>query len=146
VLAFSASIGPDYALPMRQKLLRAFVALATFAVVWLVASPARAAGAPVCDPRGAIVFAPPPQQQDPELSLDVVLNDDDCTKSPLESKNVVPNRAPVPHAAFATPDLAVTTTNACILHGFAARIPVPAAAAAPARPGFTDTIERPPRA
>jgi hypothetical protein len=75
---------------VRRKLLQALLAGATLLVVWLVVSPAAAASsrAPVCDPRGAIGFAPPPQIQDPELSLDIPA---DCVEvSPLESKNVIP--------------------------------------------------------
>jgi hypothetical protein len=47
------------------------IAFAAFAIVWLVASPARATLAPQCDARGAITFAPPPQLQPPEQSIDV---------------------------------------------------------------------------
>lgn len=44
--------------------------------------------APVCDPRGAIGFAPPPQIQDLELSLDIPA---DCVDdNPLETRNYVP--------------------------------------------------------
>ncbi len=130
---------------MRQKLLRAIFAVATFAVVWLVASPARAAGAPVCDPRGAVAFAPPPQQQDPEQSLDIVVNDDDCTQSPLERKNVVPNRAPSPHAAFATQEPATADAAVPVQHPDTARLPAPDAPTSSARPGFPDSLDRPPR-
>ncbi len=31
------------------------------------------------------MFAPPPQMQDPEQSLDIVVNDDDCTQSPRDT-------------------------------------------------------------
>lgn len=59
----------------------------TFAVVWLVVSPARAM-APLCDPRGATGFAPPPQIQNEELSLDIPA---DCfAVNPFDAKNYVP--------------------------------------------------------
>lgn len=130
---------------MRQ-LLRVIFAVATFAIVWLVAKPAFAAGAPVCDPRGAVAFAPPPQQQDPEQTLDIVVNEDDCSQSPLDKKHLVPNRAPAPHAAFAAADAATTSAFVCILHASAERVPAPVADVALVRPGFSDSLERPPRA
>jgi hypothetical protein len=74
---------------MRGRLFRALITLATFAVVWLVAVPARAS-APVCDPRGAIMFAPPPQIQDEERSIEAT---DACeAPSPLDVANLVRDR------------------------------------------------------
>ena len=51
--------------------------LAAFTVVWLVVFEREAlalstsTSAPVCDARGAITFAPPPQIQDEERSIDI---------------------------------------------------------------------------
>ena len=65
---------------MRTRALRLLLTLTTLVVVWLVASPAMASEgtlaslankAPLCDPRGAITFAPPPQMQEPTSSLDI---------------------------------------------------------------------------
>jgi hypothetical protein len=60
---------------MRRRLLRTLLFIATVAVVWLLVSPSNAwalpSRAPICDPRGAITFAPPPQIQDAEVSLDI---------------------------------------------------------------------------
>ena len=62
---------------MRHGPWRALLAIATLVVVWLVVAPSTAfaasplSGAPICDPRGAITFAPPPQIQDTETSLDI---------------------------------------------------------------------------
>lgn len=129
----------------RGKLLRALVALATFTVVWLVVSPASALPnrAPVCDPRGAVGFAPPPQIQDLELSLDIPA---DCVElSPLDTKNVVPGRAaaidfsisqePLLEAGVAIPTLA-----------FAERLSARRAVEGRPRPGVHARLERPPRA
>jgi len=132
---------------MRQKLLSALFAIATFAVVWLVATPAHAAGAPVCDPRGAIVFAPPPQQQDPEVTLDIVVNDDDCTQSPLEQKHATPGRAPAPESGAAAKEPARAVSISLVAHATAEeRLPAPAAVAEREREGFRPSFERPPRA
>jgi len=98
--------------------------------------------APVCDPRGAVGFAPPPQIQDAELSLDIPA---DCVDiNPLESKNFVPGRVvqidlsfsqePVVSAAPVLPDLT-----------FSERLPLRFAVEARPPPGFRATVERPPR-
>jgi len=74
---------------MSPRFLRILLALTTFALVWVVVKPAYAA-APLCDPRGATMFAPPPQIQDTEQSLDVV---PDCAvDSPLDVRSVLPQR------------------------------------------------------
>jgi hypothetical protein len=60
---------------MPRRLLRTLFVIATVTVVWLLVSPSSAWAlpnrAPICDPRGAITFAPPPQIQDAEVSLDI---------------------------------------------------------------------------
>jgi len=132
---------------MPRKLLSALIAVATFAVVWLVAAPAHATGAALCDPRGAVVFAPPPQQQDPEVTLDIVVNEDDCTQSPLEQKHATPGRAPAPEAAAAAREPASSFALTIVpLAAAFERLPAPAASAARERPGFRTSFERPPRA
>ncbi len=133
---------------MRQKLLCALLSIVTFAVVWLVATPAHArTGAPVCDPRGAVVFAPPPQQQDPEVTLDIVVNDDDCTQSPLEQKHATPGNAPAPDAGAAAREPASAISTTIVARATAEeRLPAPAATAERERPGFRPSFERPPRA
>lgn len=129
---------------MRRKLVHAFVALTTFMVVWLVTSPARAFSdrAPVCDPRGAIGFAPPPQIQDAELSLDIPA---DCVDvSPLESKNVVPGRSvSIDLSSSQEPVAAITPTLPAFV--FAERLPVRVATCARPPPGVRASLDRPPR-
>lgn len=154
VLAFEASAGTHYAALMSCRLLlRVFVALTTFVVVWVVApSAARAAqtgsvnAAPVCDPRGAIMFAPPPQMQDPEQSLDIVVNDDDCTQSPLETRHIVPNRAPVSIDMGPAQDPATANVALSVAEPEGELCPAPVASLSFARPGFRSDVERPPRA
>ncbi len=126
---------------MRSRLLRILFALTTFALVWLVVKPAYAA-APVCDPRGATMFAPPPQIQDPEQSLDVV---PDCAvDSPLDVRAVGPRRGgpvsflisqePVAQVAIALPPIPIGER-------------LEAAASSLVRPprGVRSALERPPR-
>jgi hypothetical protein len=126
-----------------RKALRALFAVATFAVVWLVVSPARAHDlAPVCDPRGAITFAPPPQIQDAELSLDIPA---DCVEIGLfETRHVVPGRAPVIDLASAQEPVIAEPIVLPVLP-FTARLRVRAADRAVIPPGVKTTLDRPPR-
>ena len=129
---------------MTRKLLRALLALATFSAVWLIVSPASAfaTAAPVCDPRGAITFAPPPQIQDAELSLDIPA---DCmSESPLESKNVVPGRGAQLDISFSQEPAAAA---AAVLpsYVFVERLPARVSALPRPREGVRGSLERPPR-
>jgi hypothetical protein len=145
VLAFEADKDPDYA-AMRSRLIRALLTVAVFAMVWLVAAPAFASTrAPVCDPRGATTFAPPPQLQDLEQSLDVV-EPEDCAARSEETRHVTsPKRAPrvVPSAgqepATAGPPLPVACAESERLSAPVAKVPT-------SSPGYRTPLERPPRA
>lgn len=156
---------------MRIRLLRAFFTLTTLAVVWFVASPALAARAPVslhppadahssdvpassraplCDPRGATTFAPPPQMQDVELSLDTGLTLDDCmTTRSRDARRAAPGRTPSPIDASASRDAAsdrFITAVATLAASVRELLPVPAASTSCPRPGVRSTVDRPPRA
>jgi hypothetical protein len=127
----------------RRKLVQTLLAFATTLVVWLVVSPASASGrAPICDPRGLIAFAPPPQIQDAELSLDIPA---DCVElSPLETKNYAPGhrtaavdfspQEPVAEATLTLPAIA-PSERLSVRRDVQARPP----------PGFRTSVERPPR-
>ena len=154
---------------MRIRLLRAFFTLTTLAVVWLVTSPALAAAAPfslyppadtsvlgpassrapLCDPRGATTFAPPPQNQDAEVSLDTGLTLDDCmaTRS-HDARRAAPGRTPSPLDASASRDSASDRVITAVVMLAPARelMPVPAASTSCPRPGVRSTVDRPPRA
>ncbi len=56
---------------------RALLTAAMAVVVWLVATPARAA-APQCDTRGATTFAPAPTLDPPQASIDIGDGNDPC--------------------------------------------------------------------
>jgi hypothetical protein len=159
VLASAPPSGQDYAALIRRKLLSTLLAVATFAVVWLVVSPASATGllsavgadppkagrtmAPVCDPRGAIGFAPPPQIQDAELSLDIPA---DCFDvNPLESKNYVPGHrgAPIDVSSMQEPVVEAAVPLPALM--LSERLLVPACVEARPPPGFRVSLERPPR-
>lgn len=118
--------------------------IATFTVVCLVTSPARAwsSRAPVCDPRGAIGFAPPPQIQDAELSLDIPA---DCVDiSPLESKNVVPGRGAAIELSFSQEPVEPTSPPLPALM-FAERLSARVMTCARPPPGVRASLDRPPR-
>lgn len=144
VLAWRAASGPNYASLFRRKLLSAILALATFTVVWLVVSPASAMSrAPICDPRGAIAFAPPPQIQDAELSLDIPA---DCfDSSPLESKNYVPGHRSAPIDISSMQEPVATTTLELPAITLSERLPVRVDGTETGPPGFRVSLERPPR-
>ena len=129
---------------MRRRLLRAVLVVATVMVVWLVVSPARAANAlaPVCDPRGAIGFAPPPQIQDEERSLDIPA---DCFEvSPLESKNVVPGSRASIEISFAQEPAA--DGERLLVHApFVMRLPVAETDAVRLPHGVQASLDRPPQ-
>lgn len=79
-LATTAPLDPKYRGSMRRWVTSVLFTAAAIAV-WLVALPAHAdslahggehgRGAPICDERAATMFAPPPQLQDPETSIDL---------------------------------------------------------------------------
>jgi hypothetical protein len=129
---------------MSGKLLRALMAVATFTVVWLLVSPASAAtsAAPICDIRGAITFAPPPQIQDEERSIDIPA---DCqTESPLDNPNFTPGRSAPPDISFSQEPAAGMATGLPEL-SFSERVAAPVAERAPPRPGVSSSLDRPPR-
>ncbi len=141
VLAWGLPSRSDYAALNRRKLLSALLAVATFAVVWLVVSPASAM-APVCDPRGAVGFAPPPQIQDLELSLDIPA---DCFDvNPLETKNYVPGHGVQVETSPSQEPLAQADLVVLGLE-FAERLPVREQEEARPPPGFRMSLDRPPR-
>ena len=127
-----------------RKLLRIFVTLATFTVVWMVMPREAHAAAPLCDPRGAITFAPPPQMQDPEQSLDVVAPCDPRAEDPLSARQVDQQRGPQIQIAFSQEPM---TTNAFVipLSPPLARLAAPEEAFARAPSGVRSALERPPR-
>jgi hypothetical protein len=152
---------------MRIRLLRAFFTITTLAVVWFVASPAFAAHAPVsmhpppaaetstpplsraplCDPRGATTFAPPPQMQDVEVSLDTGLTLDDCmSPTTRDAHRAAPGRTPLSLDAPTSSDAAVLTAVATLAASARELLPVPAASTECPRPGVRSTVDRPPRA
>jgi hypothetical protein len=130
---------------MRSRFLRAAVVLATFMVAWLVVKPAQAA-APRCDPRGAITFAPPPQLQDPDASIDIGV--DGCgAVTPLEERLVSPERgAPEDAPPSFDSSAAATPSTSPAMDPPAVRVLGPPHEATGGSAGVRSTIERPPRA
>lgn len=124
--------------------------LATLVVVWLLVAPSQAFAlprnaAPVCDPRGAITFAPPPQIQDAELSLDIPA---DCLDLAVLDFRLVKG---LDHGRTAPPDLTSSqdsvTGIGAILCGleFSERLPIDAAPERAPKLADLESLERPPR-
>lgn len=134
-----------------RRVLRALLTVATLVVVWLVVAPRSAfaatplSGAPICDPRGAITFAPPPQIQDAELSLDIPA---DCFDiGPLDLR-LVKN---ADHGRSAPPELTSSQEPAAAVAGlrldlvFSERLPVRVFVESEPPLADRDSLERPPR-
>jgi hypothetical protein len=106
--------------------------------------------APLCDPRGAIMFAPPPQMQDVEATLDTGLTLDDCfgdAAKNADARRAAPGRAPLPiDASSASTDAAVLAAAVALAASARELLPAPAASTMCLRPGFRSTVDRPPRA
>lgn len=179
LLAFAPHPDPHYAALMSSRLLRALFTLAAFVAAWFVVSPAQAeaahsamssfvpatlappapapapetvppdARAPLCDARGAITFAPPPQMQDVEVSLDTGLTAEDCLggTSTERAHRAAPGRAPLPlDASSASSDAAVLAVAVALAASARELLPAPAASTSCSRPGIRSTVDRPPRA
>jgi hypothetical protein len=105
--------------------------------------------APLCDPRGATMFAPPPQMQDVEASLDSGLTLEECLANLRETDGhrAAPGRAPLPiDASSASSDAAVLATAVMLAASARELLPAPAASTSCSRPGIRSTVDRPPRA
>jgi len=121
---------------------------ASFAPVTPPPAPAPAnMRAPLCDARGAITFAPPPQMQDVEVSLDTGLLPEDCmTSAHGDSRHASRGPAPLPvDARSASTDSAIASAVPRLPRASRELIPAPAASTSCSRPGFRSTVDRPPR-
>ena len=127
-----------------RRLLSAVAAVATFVVAWLVVTPSAWAAAPLCDPRGAIMFAPPPQIQDPEQSLDVPACDDHAADL-LGAKSVVAHRGGPQLDASSSQEPATTAAAVVPLAPPLARVDAPEPRETRPPSGVRSCIERPPR-
>ena len=105
--------------------------------------------APLCDPRGAITFAPAPQMQDVEVTLDTGLTLDDClgTAHGNDVNQAAPGRAPLPIDAHgASSDAAVLRAAVVLAASGRELLPAPGPSTTCSRPGIRSTVDRPPRA
>lgn len=104
--------------------------------------------APVCDPRGATMFAPAPQLQDPEQSLDV----DGCADAEAfaallrDGHQVGRGRAPAGDGELHSQEPMIGSHALPIGRGEGVRVPAPEAARSWRLPGHRTTLDRPPRA
>ncbi len=105
--------------------------------------------APLCDPRGAITFASPPQMQDLEVTLDTGLTIDDClgTVHGSDVNQAAPGRAPLPiDAQSASSDAAILHAAVVLAASGRELLPAPGPSTTCSRPGIRSTVDRPPRA
>lgn len=137
----------------RSRLLRTLFTLTTLIVVWLVASPALASTetlankAPLCDPRGAVTFAPPPQMQELEVSLDIgVFDDCSSSGSDADTRHADSGRPPVQIDASTSREPLTHAATTPVVGPASVLVPAPAASEVCSRPGVRSTVDRPPRA
>ena len=143
-VAFRPDPDPHYG-RMPRAFLRSVVTIAVAVCAWLIAAPAYAGmSAPQCDNRGAITFAPPPQLQPMEQSIDATDDGATCVERMLAAEGVHQGNAPPP-----TP----TATEPVAPQAFPALLPPALSAVLPrddvqtrAPAGVRTSLERPPRA
>jgi hypothetical protein len=126
---------------MLRRWARLAVFFATFATLWLVASPARASG-PLCDDRGATAVAPSPALIHPEQSL-LALEDDDCDRD-AQLPAWQRHRAPGERIVIADGDVAQPVTSVRVYAAPVTTVRMYGALEHP-RPGVRDRLDRPPR-
>lgn len=137
-----------------SRVFHALVTLAAFFAVWVVSERIASAStesiankAPLCDARGAITFAPPPQMQDLEVSLDIDVSLDcfgPATKG--ETRHATNGHAPVPvDAAVAAREPVSHAATVIVARAPSERIKAPDASTSCSRPGHRSTVDRPPR-
>jgi hypothetical protein len=105
--------------------------------------------APLCDPRGATMFAPPPQLQDVEQSLEVSRDcaRDDGLRTLRDGHQVERHRAPSPGSSETTSHEPTLGSSLLLIgRGEGVRVPAPDADRQRSRPGHRTLPERPPRA
>jgi hypothetical protein len=128
---------------MPRGLGRLIVAIAAALGVWLVAMPAFAGmSAPQCDPRGAITFAPPPQLQPPEQSLDAFDPTPTCIEKLVADAGVEQGNVPLPSSA---PEPALAASTPAVPPALPASILPADVPRDEARPGVRARLDRPPR-
>jgi len=126
-----------------RSVFRVIVAFAAAAMVWLVAGQARAA-APLCDERGATTFAKNPTLQEPNVSIDVGMND--CVAADTSDDRAYDDghgSAPQPNGHDAPPALVPWTVQ--ILPPLFTEQSSPVADSCEGPPGFQHQVDRPPR-
>lgn len=103
--------------------------------------------APLCDPRGATTFAPPPQLQDAERSLEMTT---DCAQDEwsarLSGRQVERGRAPQGQADTSSQEPTIASGLLALGCGAGVRVPAPSADAERPPTGHRTLLDRPPRA
>ena len=122
---------------------RVIVAFAAAAMVWLVAGQARAA-APQCDERGATTFAKNPTLQEPNVSIDVGMND--CADADASDDGAYDHgRGSLPETGGHDAPPALVPATVHVLAPLVIEQSSPVADSSEGPPGFQHQVERPPR-
>ena len=129
------------------RLVRLIVAFAAALAAWLVVTPALAGSgmsAPQCDARGAITFAPPPQLQPAQQSIDATDDELSCVERMLAGEGLRQGNSPPPSPTATEP---VAAPPVPTLPAFAPTVLGPELEPLSRAPsGVRTSLERPPKA
>jgi hypothetical protein len=123
--------------------IRIFVSLLAATFVWLLAPQARAA-APLCDARGAIMFAPNPTLEEPNSSVDV--GQEDCDGSGADQQSYDHGRSPTAVDSASESVRALVAKSPTILPATPSDVLEDAATTFVPPSGVRSRVDRPPRA
>ena len=124
---------------------RTVLALAVALAAWMVAMPAWAESrAPLCDDRAATMFAPAPQLQAPEASIDMSDTPDDCLSSFLDD-GIAHQGGDTPRAISAGPDATILREIPGIVPTTCVGLALAPALSFALPLGICSRLERPPR-
>ena len=130
---------------MASRWVRTIVVIATTLAAWLVVMPAYAA-APLCDDRGATMFAPAPQLQSPETSIDVGDSPDEgCLDEASGLHALQEGRAPSPVAPSSQGIDATLPSSLAIAPASHVVMGAPRGVLVVVPAGVRDQVDRPPR-
>ena len=142
-----------------RRWVRTVLAFTIALAAWVVVTPASAASgmtssvveppfaggrAPLCDDRAATMFAPAPQLQAPQTSIDVFDSGDDCISNFLDD-GVAHQGGDSPRGAPTAPDAAMTVMVPGVAPASHAATAAPRAAYFAVPLGVQTRLDRPPR-
>lgn len=128
---------------LRRRVAALLVSVVAFTLL-VLAPRAASAAAPMCDPRAAVVFAPAPQLQDPETSIDLGL-EEDCGGFAASDRAITPDGGGSTWDSPASPS-ATLPAALVVVHAASPVSELSRAAEGAPRSAHLSRVDRPPRA